>query len=295
MDKLILKLKEKFGEKKSILFIEELLNRYNNHGVSEMGAQLTYYLVLSIFPFMIFLLNIIKITPLADVNVLERLLINLPSESKDLLINIINNIVSSSSYTLLSVGALGGVWSASNGIMSLIKSVNRAFDYSEDRPYWKLRGLSILLTLGLSLSLILALGILVFGEIVFKRIFISYTWPSYIIWKIAQFLTSVLLIGFILTILYKAAPSIKEGVNVRFVDSIPGGIFSALGLIVSSTLFSFYVNNFGKYSKTYGSLGGVIVLLIWIYMSSTIIVLGAEVNAARIHLENISTRERVSS
>ncbi len=260
-----------------------------------MGAQLTYYLVLSIFPFMIFLLNIIKITPLADINVLERLLINLPAESKDLLINIIDNIVSSSSYTLLSVGALGGIWSASNGIMSLIKSVNRAFDYSEDRPYWKLRGLSILLTLGLSLSLILALGILVFGEVVFKKIFVSYTWSSYVVWKIVQFLTSALLIGFILSILYKTAPSIKEGVRVRFNDSIPGGIFSALGLIISSTLFSFYVNNFGKYSKTYGSLGGVIVLLIWIYMSSTIIVLGAEVNAARIHLENISTREGVSS
>lgn len=291
MDKLLEKLKKRYGSRKSISFIEELYSRYNQHGVSEIGAQLTYYLVLSIFPFIIFMLNLIRLTPLADVDVLEKLLVNLPLETKDLLIDIINGIVSSSSYALLSIGALGGIWSASNGIMSLIKAVNRAFDYQEDRPYWKLRGLSVLLTIGFTISLILALGILVFGEMIFKKIFVYYTWPSYVAWKIFQLLATLLLIGLLLSILYKISPSIKEGVSVKFKDSVPGALFSSIGLIVSSSLFSFYVNNFGKYSKTYGSLGGIIVLLIWLYMSSTIIVLGAEVNAARIHLENISTRE----
>lgn len=282
MNKLLEILKNKFGDKALINFLESLYNRYDQHGVSEMGAQLTYYLVLSIFPFIIFILNIIRVSPLSDIDVLERILSNLPDESKKILIDIINGIIAKSSYALLSMGAIGGLWSASNGIMSLIKSVNRAYDLVEDRPYWKLRLLAIILTLTFSIILVFSIGVLVFGELAFKTIFISYTWSSYVIWKILQFLISILLIGLLLTILYKMSPSIKEGIEIKFRDSIPGGIFSSIGLILSSTVFSFYVNNFGKYSNTYGSIGGIIVLLIWLYISSTIIVLGAEVNAVRI-------------
>lgn len=290
MDKLFNILKSKFGETRSIVFIEELFRRYKQDGVSELGAQLTYYLILAIFPFIIFLLNIIRITPLSDINVLERIFVNLPLDTRNLLINIIGGIVSNSNYTLLSMGALGGIWSASNGIMALVKAVNRAYDLEENRPYWKLRGLSILLTLGLTLVLIIALGILVFGETIFKSIFTSYTWPSYIIWKILQLTISIVLIGIMLSILYKVAPSIKDGINIKLKYTIPGGILSAIGLVGFSILFSFYVNNFGNYSNTYGGLGAVIILLIWLYVSSTIIILGAEVDATLIYLRDKSIK-----
>src|SRR5699024_1540518 len=128
---------------------------------------------------------------------------------------------------LLSFGAIAGIWSSSNGIMAMIKGVNRAYDLTEDRPYWKLKGLSVLLTLGLAVIMIMAFAIIVFGEVIFNTIFVSYTWPSYIMFKILQVLITVLLIGFILGLLYKLAPSIKEGVEVKLKDAVPGGFVAA--------------------------------------------------------------------
>lgn len=270
---------EKFGEKEIFDFIKELYFRYEHDGVSEIGAQLAYYLVLSIFPFLIFFLSILAYTPLTDVDVLERILSAFPADTRNMLGDLINEIITKSSYTLISAGAIGGIWSSSNGIMSVIKAVNRAYDLEEDRPYWKLRGLSVLLTLGLAVVMIISLIVIGFGEVFLNMILVSYTWPSYIIYKIIQILITLILIGVILSVLYKLAPSIKKGVEIKFKDALPGGLVAGFLLIVSSVGFSFYINNYGNYSKTYGSIGGIIVLLIWLYISSIVIVLGAEINA----------------
>lgn len=290
MEKLFERLENKFGKKKQFDFLKELYLRFQQDGVTELGAQMTYYLILSIFPFIIFFLSVLRHTPLADVNVMERLLSALPADSRNLVGNLIEEIILGGSYALLSFGAIAGIWSSSNGIMAMIKGVNRAYELTEDRPYWKLKGLSILLTIGLAIVIIVAVAIIVFGEVIFNRIFVSYTWPSYVMFRILQVLITVLLMGLILGILYKLAPSIKENVKVAFKDAIPGGFVAAIGLIIFSMGFSFYVNNFGNYSNTYGSIGGIIVLLIWLYVSSIVIVLGAEVNAVRLSMKNNSPR-----
>lgn len=279
-------LDKKYSDKVWLLFLKELLCRYEDDGVSEIGAQLTYYLILSIFPFIIFFLSILKFTPLADAGVLERLLAVLPSDTQKILYNIVTEIMKDGNFALLSFGALGALWSSSNGIMSVIKSVNRAFDLEENRPFWKLRGLSIIFTISLYIVLIIAFSVLIFGEVFFNLIFISYTWPSFIIWKILKILIPLFFMGLMLSFLYKFSPSIKEGINIKFSETIPGSIFASLGIILFSGIFSFYVNNFGNYSKSYGSIGGLIILLIWIYSISIVIVLGAEVNATIISMKN---------
>lgn len=281
-------LEKRYPNKSWFLFLKELLCRYEDDGVSEIGAQLTYYLILSVFPFLIFFLSILKFTPLADAGVLERLLAVLPGDTQKILYDIITEIMKKGNFALLSFGAIGALWSSSNGVMSVIKSVNRAFDLEEDRPFWKLRGLSILFTISLYIVLIIAFSILIFGEVFFNLIFVSYTWPSYIIWKILKVLLPLLFMGIMLSFLYKYSPSIKEGVNIKFSETIPGSIFASIGIILFSAIFSFYVNNFGNYSKSYGSIGGLIVLLIWIYSISIVIVLGAEVNATLISMKNES-------
>lgn len=284
-------LEKKHSGKKWFLFIKQLLCRYEDDGVSEIGAQLTYYLILSVFPFLIFFLSILKFTPLADAGVLERLLAVLPGNTQKILYDIITEIMKNGNFALLSFGAIGALWSSSNGIMSVIKSVNRAFDLDESRPFWKLRGLSILFTISLYIVLILAFSILIFGEVFFNLIFVSYTWPSFIIWKILKVFVPLLFMGIMLSFLYKFSPSIKDGINVKFSETIPGSIFASIGIILYSALFSSYVNNFGNYSKSYGSIGGLIVLLIWIYSISIVIVLGAEVNATLISMKNESISE----
>lgn len=287
-------LEKKYSGKRWLLFLKELLCRYEDDGVSEIGAQLTYYLILSVFPFLIFFLSILKFTPLVDAGVLERLLAVLPGDTQKILYDIISEIMRKGNFALLSFGAIGALWSSSNGIMSIIKSVNRAFDLEESRPFWKLRGLSIIFTISLYIVLIIAFSILIFGEVFFNLIFISYTWPSYVIWKILKIIIPLLFMGLMLSFLYKFSPSIKEGIEVKFSETIPGSVFASIGIILFSSIFSFYVNNFGNYSKSYGSIGGLIVLLIWLYSISIVIVLGAEVNATLISMKNESISENES-
>ena len=286
MDRVIDKLKERYGDRKWIIFIEQLLYRFDDDGVTAIGAQLAYYLTLAIFPFIIFFLSILQFTPLADVNVLQKLLSPLPEETGKLLYELINNIIKDGSMALLSFGAIGSIWSSSNGVMAVMKAVNRALDLDEDRPYIKLKGLSILFTIGLFLILIITFAVLIFGEVIFDALFVSYTWPTVVIWKILKLLIPLVFMVLVITILYKYSPSIKEGVKIEFSESIPGAMFASLLWIILSIVFSFYVSNFGNYSKTYGSLGGIIVFLLWLYMSSIVIVLGAEVNATLMSMKD---------
>lgn len=256
-----------------------LFHKYKNDNVSEAGAQLTYYLILAIFPFLISLLHIIEFTPLNDMEVLENLLVALPTETRTLLTNLVKEVISSSSTALLSVGVLGTLWSGSNGLMSLIKAVNRAYDLEESRPYWKLKLLSIAMTIGLIIVIILVFSVNIFSNILFER-FVSGFFPnSQLVFKVIQIVLVFASVVIILSLLYKFSPSLKKEFNVTFKEALPGGIFSTLGLLISSLGFSIYVDNFANYSKVYGSLGGIIVLLIWLYITSIIIVLGAELNS----------------
>ena len=286
MDKIIEKLRERYGEKKWITFSEQLFLRFQDDGVTELGAQLTYYLTLSIFPFIIFFLSILQFTPLADANILQKLVSPLPGETQSLFYDLIKGIIDQGSVGLLSFGAIGAIWSSSKGVMAIIKAVNRALDLEENRPFLKLKGLAIIFTLGLFLMLILAFTVLIFGEVIFDAIFVSYTWPAVVIWKILKFLIPLAFMVLVFTLLFKYSPSIKNNVKIKFSESVPGAIFSSIAWIILSIGFSFYVTNFSNYSKTYGSLGGVIVFLIWLYMSSIVIVLGAEVNATLLSMSD---------
>lgn len=286
MDKIIEKLRERYGEKKWITFSEQLFLRFQDDGVTELGAQLTYYLTLSIFPFIIFFLSILQFTPLADANILQKLVSPLPGETQSLFYDLIKGIIDQGSVGLLSFGAIGAIWSSSKGVMAIIKAVNRALDLEENRPFLKLRGLAIIFTLGLFLMLILAFTVLIFGEVIFDAIFVSYTWPAVVIWKILKFLIPLAFMVLVFTLLFKYSPSIKDNIKIKFSESVPGAIFSSIAWIILSIGFSFYVTNFSNYSKTYGSLGGVIVFLIWLYISSIVIVLGAEVNATLLSMRD---------
>lgn len=270
----------------------ELYGKYKNDNVSEASAQLTYYLILSIFPFIILLLQIISLTPLGDLNVVEGLLVNLPRETQQLLTSVIKDILQSSGPTLLSIGIIGAVWSASNGLMSLIKSVNRAYDLSESRPYWKLKLLSIVMTLGLIMVIMLSLSVNVFETLIFNNLLVTYFPNGRFVFTIIQNSLVFFSIILILTLLYKLSPSLKKDVHITFKDSVPGGIFATLGILVSTKVFSLYVDNFGNYSKVYGSIGGIIVLLIWLYITSIIIILGAELNSIFMNPKLVTSQKR---
>ena len=279
MRKLLDLLRLKYKNEKWFLFLDQMIYRYFDDDVTAIGAQLTYYFTLSIFPFLIFFLNLIKFTPLSDVNVLERILTPLPIEAQKVLYDLISEIISESNFALLSFGAISTILASASGIMSVIRAINKAYDLDELRPFLKLKALSIIFTIVLYSIFTVALLIIVFGETIIRRIFIHYTIPAVIIWKILKFLVPFLIMLLLFSLLYKFAPSVKKGIKIKYLDTIPGAAFAALGIAFSSWVFSYYINNFGNYTKSYGTIGGIMIFLVWEYICSSIVVLGGEINA----------------
>ena len=272
---------------KTKVFLKDLIYRMKEDNVTAMGAQLSYYLILSIFPFLIFFLNLLSYTPIARDDVLHSLIVILPADTQRLITELLSETISKSSETLLSLGAITGIWAASRGIMSLIKSLNKAYDVNEKRSYIELRGVAILFTIALLILLLIVLSTLVFGEILGNMLFdyLGFTYKFIEIWQYLRILISLGFMILIFTLLYKFSPSIRNGNYISFKHTFPGAVFTSIGWIFTSGLFSYYVNNFANYGKTYGSLGGIIVLLIWLYISSIIIITGGEINATIRSLE----------
>lgn len=278
---------EKNKTKKWLLFLDQLAFRFTDDNVSSIGSQLAYYLILSIFPFLIFLLNMVQFTPLASTDVLDTLTQVLPGETAKMIKDIVGGIINSSSGTLLSISALGGLWTSSSGIMHLIKAINKAYDYKEKRSFIKLRLVAVFFTLVLAVVIVLVFGLLIFGEIITNDVFslINISSAFEFIWPVLRIVIALVALSITFTLLFMFGPAFPSGSRTTFKGALPGSIFVTLGWIGASILFSFYVNNFGKYSVTYGSLGGIIVFLIWLYISSIIVILGGEVNATAEYLK----------
>lgn len=262
-------------------FLKELLFRIKDDSVTAIGAQLSYYIVLSIFPFLIFFLNILSFTPIAREDVLHSIITILPLDTQKIISTLIIETINTSSETLLSLSAITGIWAASKGIMALIRVLNKAYDVEETRSYLELRGLAILFTLALLVLLTIVLLTLVFGEVLGNKLFdfLGITQNFISFWQYFRVIISLCSMILIFSLLYRFIPSIRNGSKISFRHSMPGAVFASVGWIFTSTIFSYYVNNFGNYGKTYGSLGGIVVLLIWLYLSSIIIIMGGEINA----------------
>nr|WP_300006035.1 YihY/virulence factor BrkB family protein [Tissierella sp.] len=266
---------------KPIVFLDQLIFRIKDDEVFVTGTQLTFFLILSIFPFIIMLLNIISYTPFIKQNTLNDLIFYLPTATQELFRGFVSEIARTSSQELLSVAAVLGIWSSSSGIKFLMKAINKAYDYREHRGYFKLRFMSMIFTVAILLLIVLVFLTLIFGEVLTNRLFSILGISSFFstLWSYIRILIPLLYMILMFALLYKYSPSKKGGQPITFLSTLPGAIFTTLGWMITSILFSYYVNNFGRYAITYGSLVGVILLFIWLYISSIVIVLGGEINA----------------
>lgn len=258
-------------------FLLSLYCRFQDDDVPAMGAQMTYYLILSFFPFLIFVIAVLSFTDLNTKDGIVGLTQIMPDLSTQLILSVFNEIDGSKSGSLISIGLLATLWSASNGVNAVIKALNKAYDAEENRPFWKVRGISMLFTVILAIVILFAFIMLVFGRVIGEMIYTfalsSGSFDAF--WQVGQFAIPLVIMVIVFVLLYRFTPNLKLTVK----EVLPGSIFATIGWVVTSLLFSFYVNNFGNYTKTYGSIGGIIVLLMWLYLSSIIIVLGGEINA----------------
>lgn len=278
---------EKLSKSKFIIFFDQLFFRIQDDAVFASGTQLTYFLILSLFPFIIVFLNVLSYTPLVREDVLNNLILYLPLETQKLIQGFVSEIAVSSSQSLLSVAAVLGLWTASSGLKAVIKAINRAYDYAESRSFIRLRLISFIFTIALLILLTLVFLTLVFGEVLGNKLFSSFGRADLFIqlWAYMRIIIPLVYMVLIFALLYKFSPCTSKINEIPLSTTLPGAIFTSLGWMLISIFFSYYVNNFGRYAITYGSLVGIVLLLIWLYISSIIIILGGEINATIEHFK----------
>ncbi|MBA4536747.1 YihY/virulence factor BrkB family protein [Bacillus aquiflavi] len=259
------------------VFLRDLIMRIQRHDVSGLAAQLAFFFLLSLFPLLIFLMTLLPFIQLSQEDLLGVIRHFAPGETMQLIESNLNDIMSSQNGKLLSFGIIATLWSASNGINAIVRALNKAYDVAENRPFLLARGMAIVLTFLMIFVFIIALLLQVFGReigaFLFTSLGLSEQYLS--IWSTIRLLASSLIPFLVFTVLYWVAPNKK----LSMFSAIPGAVFSTIGWAVSSLAFSYYVSNFGHYSTTYGSIGAIIVLMIWFYLSGIIIIIGGEINA----------------
>ncbi|EEG76817.1 YihY/virulence factor BrkB family protein [Dethiobacter alkaliphilus] len=258
-------------------FIKQLYLRIQENETTARGAQLSYFFILSIFPFLIFLITLIDYTPLSQQHTLDQLALLLPDNAFAIVEQIVSEVEAADNFTLLSLGILGTIWTASRGTAALIKSLNKAYDITESRSFFVLNTIGIAATLALALLILFTLSFLVFGQVIGELAFqyLGLEGLFQALWPVLRFSIPLLIIFVSFTLLFLYSPNCR----LRLRHVYPGAIFSTLAWIIASQAFAFYVNNFGNFSRTYGSIGGIIVFMIWLYLSSVVVLLGGEINA----------------
>jgi membrane protein len=254
---------------------------FSNDKLTHWAAALTYYAVLSIFPALIAMVSILG---LLGENAIQPLIENVttvaPGAAQEIVVGALEGLegAGGTAGLLFFVGLAGAIWAASGYIGAFMDASNAVWDVEEGRPIWKklpIRvGITILMLVLLTIS---ALAVVVTGPVaqqVGNLFGVGDT--AVTVWDIAKWPVLVVLVSFMLAVLYWLAPNVRQP-GFRWVS--PGGVFAVVLWIIASALFAFYVGNFGSYNETYGSLGGVIVFLVWLWITNIVILLGAELNA----------------
>lgn len=256
---------------------KEFIEKVQEDDIFSLSAQISYYLILSLFPFLMFTVTLLGFLPIHTADVLSLLEGVAPKESLDIIESNLNSIFETKRGGLLSVTIIATIWSASNGINAIIRSLNKAYDVAEDRTFIKTRANAIVLTVIMIFIIVLALILPVFGDWIGHFIFVTLGVSSTLvpIWTLIRWLASFCVLYFAFLLIYVWSPNMK----LRFQDVGTGAFFAATGWLMVSYLFSYFVSHFGNYSKTYGSLAGVIVLMLWFYLSGLILLIGGILNA----------------
>ena len=266
--------------KRAWYFLLRLQREMAYDDVMGMAAQIAFYAMLGLFPFMIFLLSFISTFPLGEK--LQPLLLGaledqMPVEAAHYVTDIVMELIPQHNQGLLSFGLLAGLWGASMAIGALITTINRAYNIRPRRNMVEQKILAIMLTLGLSGIWLIALSIVLVGPQATQVIFewMGLASENNTFWTSIRLPMAFGLNLLALSILYYVAPEAKQ----RFRWILPGAFTSTLLSLVASSGFRLFLRNFGHYNKTYGSLATVVILMIWLWISGLLFLLGAEINS----------------
>ncbi|HYN07130.1 MAG TPA: YihY/virulence factor BrkB family protein [Vicinamibacterales bacterium] len=244
-----------------------------------LAAQLAYYFFLSLFPTLLCVIALASLFPLQ--NLTDEVVTLLQPVAPEAVIAIIREqmlkIADGGDTTVLSLGLLGALWSSSAAMGAVVNAMNRAYDIEEGRPWWRVRITAILLTVGLAFFILTALTLVLAGpqlaDLAARWFGLATVWAW--IWKLVQWPLVFLLISTGVGLIYYFAPDAEQ----EWVWITPGSIVAAALWLLGSLGLRYYVLTFTDYEATYGTVGGILVILLWFYLTGLVIVIGAEMNA----------------
>lgn len=243
-----------------------------------LAAQLAFYFFLSLFPALLFLVALVGYLPVENVltQLLEALGTIAPSEVLTLLRTQLDEVARGSYGSLLTLGIVGAIWSSSAAMVAIIDALNHAYDIEERRPWWKRRIVAITLTVALALFIVTSLVLVLVGPDVASLLagWIGLRPAFSLFWAMARWPLMIFLVVLGVDLVYHFAPN-RRG---RWVWITPGSLLATGLWMASSFAFKFYVTNLANFNATYGAIGGVVVLLLWFYVSGLAILIGAELN-----------------
>jgi membrane protein len=246
-----------------------------NHTLA-FAAGLSYYFVLSVFPALIAISAVVGFFPAYDV--LPRLMNlayqHLPAGGTELVRKAFFTVVSPHRGALLSIGLIGTLWSASSGFAGMIEALNIAYDVEETRPFWKTRALALLMTFLVGGLLMASLGTMLVGPELGKWLDARHWYLTAYIWTMLQWILAVICVVAAVECTYFLGPNMKQ----RIGHTLLGSVFAVALWLVLSYGLRVYFAKFAHLNYTYGSLGGVIAMMLWLYWSFFVILLGAEIN-----------------
>ena len=268
------------------LGVIELMKRtfkeFSKDDMSTYASALAYRALFSLFPFLLFLMALLGVLQLPEFFawLREQAALVLPPMALEQVNPVIDQLQQQKSG-LMSIGILVALWTASVGVRALMNAMNKAYDVEESRPTWKLILLSLLYTIGIAVMLLTVAGLMVLGPQVMEWLaeqvglkdIVVVLW-SWLRWPVAIFLMMM-----VVALLYYVTPDVEQ--DFRFIT--PGSVLAVIVWIAASVGFGLYVQNFANYDATYGGIGAIIVLLLYFYISSAVLLLGAELNAVIEH------------
>jgi membrane protein len=254
-----------------------------------LSAGVAFWLFLSLFPSVIALITVYGLVtdPQEAARQVEQVATALPEAARSTLVEQVEQIAGSQEQALtfgLVSSLLGALWGASAGVMNLIKAVNIAYDEDERRGFVKLRAVALATTLGMVLFVAVSLALVAVAPVVLDTLGLGAL--ASVASQVLRWAGLVVLVTVALALLYRYAPS-RESAELHWVSA--GAGVATLVWLAASVGFSYYVSSFGSYNETYGAIAGVIVLLLWLYVTSFIVLLGAEINAEAEHQTTYDT------
>jgi membrane protein len=239
----------------------------------DYASSVAFSAFLAIFPFLLFAVALASLV--VDPRTLDTLVVQIrrlvPSQAAELLVERLHALTSGTPPALLTASAVGTVWTASGAVAALTTAFNSAWDVEESRPFWKTRGMAILVTFAAALLVIAASVLAIATPAVAARF--GGPFGPLVLWL--RWPVSTLIMMSILAFLYYLLPNVEQ--PFRWIT--PGSVTATLGWVAASIGFSQYVEHFGRYEVVYGALGSIIVFLVWMWISSLVVLIGAEVNA----------------